>query len=136
MLSNSLLEREAFTYKRKRRLERHVKARTKKRIELLSIISLGLMILVTFHIVYSMYISSNSKDLGFSVEHNFTTGFSSNNKLLRVQKMSLIYFDGETAIVEASGLAKNPPHKTTTVKGSFKKNQDNSWYLEKYLSMD
>ena len=47
--------------------------------------------------------------------------------------MSLIYCDGETAVVEASGLSKIPPHKTTSVKGSFKKDNNKSWNLEKFL---
>ena len=70
------------------------------------IISLGLITIVSFFITHDLYISSNSKDLGFAVEYNFTSGFSSESKLLRVQKMSLIYSDGETAVVEASGLSK------------------------------
>jgi len=45
--------------------------------------------------------------------------------------MSLIYCDGETAIVEASGLSKNEPHKNISLKGSFKKNNNKSWSLEK-----
>jgi len=100
------------------------------------IISLALIIITSYFITNKLYISSNSKDLGFAVEYNLTTGFSSENKLLRVQKMSLLYFDGETAVVEASGLSKTSPHKTTSVKGSFKKDANKSWILEKLLHSD
>ena len=100
------------------------------------IISLGLIIITSLFITHNIYITSNSKDLGFAVEYNLTTGLSSENKLLRVQKMSLVYCDGETAVVEASGLAKTPPHKITSVKGSFKKDNNKSWNLEKILLSD
>jgi hypothetical protein len=127
-------ELESFVYKRKRRLKRHVAERTKRKRVLFLSTSLTLIIISAFLITYNIYLSKSSKDLGFAVEHNFTTGFSSDIKLLRVQKMSLIYYDGETAIVEASGLSKDPPHKNTTVKGTFKKDGNKSWYLEKNLS--
>lgn len=134
MINDLLFERSPVIYKKKRRLERHIKARAKRKKMLFLIISLGLIIIFSFSITYNMYICNNSKDLGFAVEHNFTTGFLSKNKLLRVQKMSLIYSDGENAIVEAYGLAKAPPHKSTSIKGSFKKDSNNSWYLEKFMS--
>lgn len=133
MINDLPLEKTSFIYKRSRRLERHIKARAKRRKTLSLVISLGLIITSSSFIAYKTYIHSNSKNLGFAVEHSFTTGFSSEYKLLRVQKMSLIYYDDETAIVEASGLAKAPPHKSTSIKGSFKKDSDNSWYLEKFM---
>ena len=48
--------------------------------------------------------------------------------------MSLIYCDGETAVVEASGLSKSEPHKSLSLKGSFKKDTNKSWYLEKIFT--
>ena len=134
MINNLQLQKEFHVYKKKRRLERNIIIRAKRRSILSLIISLGLITIASFFITHSMYISSNSKDLEFAVEYNFTTGFSSGNKLLRVQKMSLIYCDGETSIVEASGLSKNEPHKTVSIKGSFRKDSNKSWYLEKIFT--
>lgn len=134
MINNLPLQREPFVYRRKRRLERSNLIKSRKKNLASLIISLGLIIVASFFITHNLYISSNSKDLGFAVEHNLTTGFSSENKLLRVQKMSLIYCDGETAVVEASGLSKVKPHKTITVKGSFKKDKSKTWYLEKIFT--
>lgn len=134
MINNLPLQREPFVYKKKRRLERSNIIKSRKKALASLIISLGLIIVASFFITHNIYISSNSKDLGFAVEYNLTTGFSSENKLLRVQKMSLIYYDGETAVVEASGLSKNQPHKTVSVKGSFKKDNNKTWYLEKIFT--
>ena len=136
MLDNTLLEEELFIYKkrRQRRVKRHAALRKKRKLLLSLIISLGLIIIASFFITRDIYISSSSKDLGFAVEYNFTNGFSSENKLLRVQKMSLIYNDGETAVVEASGLSKASPHESTSIKGSFKKDDNKSWYLEKIFT--
>jgi len=136
MGNTASLQIEAFVYKKRRRLERNILLRSRKKNMLFIVISLGLIIITSFSITKKLYISSNSKDLGFAVEYNFTTGFSSENKLLRVQKMSLLYFDGETAVVEASGLSKTHPHKTTSIKGSFKKDKNKSWFLEKFLLSD
>jgi hypothetical protein len=136
MINNLQLEKETFVYKKRRRLERKIILKSKRRVILSVIIYFGLITIVSFFITYNIYIYNNSKDLGFAVEYNFTSRFSSENKLLRVQKMSLVYCDGETAIVEASGLSSNTPHKNTSVTGSFKKNTNKSWYLEKFLLSD
>lgn len=134
MINNLPLQREPFVYKKTRRLERSNIIKSRKKTLASLIISLGLIIIASFFITHNLYISSNSKDLGFAVEYNFTTGFSSENKLLRVQKMSLVYYDGETAVVEASGLSKTTPHKNISVKGSFKKDKTKTWYLEKLFT--
>ena len=136
MGNTASLQIESFVYKKRRRLERNILLRSRKKNMLFIVISLGLIIITSFSITKKLYISSNSKDLGFAVEYNFTTGFSSENKLLRVQKMSLLYFDGETAVVEASGLSKTHPHKTISIKGSFKKDKNKSWFLENFLLSD
>ena len=134
MINNLQLQKEAFVYRKKRRFERNIKIRAKRRVILSLIISIGLITTASFFTTHNLYVRSNSKDLGFAVEYNFTTGFSSENKLLRVQKMSLIYCDGETSVVEASGLSKNQPHKSVSIKGSFKKDKNKSWYLEKIFT--
>jgi len=134
MINNLQLQKESFFYRKNRRLKRNIKRRAKRRVMLSLVLSLGLIIIVSFLIAHNLYIFSNSKDLGFAVEYNFTSNFSSKSKLLRVQKMSLIYCDGETAVVEASGLSKNEPHKTISIKGSFRKTNNKSWYLEKIFT--
>lgn len=133
MISNMYVEAEAFVYKKRRRLERNIILKAKRKKILHLIISLTLIIITSFLLTRNLYVHNNSKDLGFAVEYNLTTGFSSENKLLRVQEMSLIYFDGDTAIVEASGLAKNPPHQTTSIKASFKKDINKCWILNNFL---
>lgn len=134
MVNNLQLQRESFVYKKRRRLERNIKKRAKRRAVLFLIISSVLITSTSFFITHNLYVCSNSKDLEFAVEYNFTTGFSSENKLLRVQKMSLIYSDGETSVVEASGLSKNEPHKNVSIKGSFRKDNNKSWHLEKIFT--
>ena len=134
MINNLQLQKEAFVYRKRRRFERNIKIRAKRKVMLSLMISIGLITTTSFFITHNLYVSSNSKDLAFAVEYNLTTGFSSENKLLRVQKMSLIYCDGETSVVEASGLSKNQPHKSVSIKGSFKKDKNNSWYLEKIFT--
>jgi len=136
MLNNIQLQEECFVYKRRRRrrLQKNITLRNKRKIILSLTISFGIIIITSFFMTRNIYISSNSKDLGFAVEYNFTTGSSSENKLLRVQKMSLLYSDGETAVVEASGLSKAAPHKNISIKGSFKKDDKKSWCLEKIFN--
>ena len=136
MTNNMYLEAEAFIYKKRRRLERNILLKSKRKKLFHLIISLGLISATSFFLTHNLYIHNNSKDLGFAVEYNLTTGFSSENKLLRVQQMSLTYFDGETAIVEASGLAKNPPHQITSIKASFKKDNNKCWIFENFLHSD
>ncbi|AOR22866.1 hypothetical protein [Clostridium taeniosporum] len=115
-------------YKRKKLKKKH------KRNVLISylyaFLILSTILLSSFIITKEIYIQKRCVDLAYSVEHYFTTGFNKNDKLLRVQEMSLIYSDGKNAIVEVSGLSKEEPHKETTLKGNFKKNKNNSWILE------
>ena len=134
MINNLQLQKESFVYRKKRRLKRNIKIKAKRRVLLSLIISIALITTTSFFIIHNLYVCSNSKDLEFAVEYNFTTGFSSENKLLRVQKMSLIYCDGETSVVEASGLSKDEPHKNVSIKGSFRKDKNKSWYLEKIFT--
>ena len=136
MGNTASLQIESFVYKKRRRLERSIMLRTRRKNVLFIIIALGIILIASFFITNKLYISSSCKDLGFAIEYNLTTGFSSENKLLRVQKMSLLYFDGETAVVEASGLSKTHPHKTISIKGSFKKDKNKSWFLENFLLSD
>ena len=48
---------------------------------------------------------------------------------MRVQHISLISKDNNTAIVEVSGLSKSKPHKSTLLTGTFTRNSDGIWKL-------
>lgn len=130
MVNNVSVERSTSIHRRSRRLKRSLRARAKIRACVFSIITLLIITITALLLARNYYISVKSTDLSYAVEYNFTRGLISKNKLLRVQKMSLIYSDGETAIVEASGLSKNEPHKSVSITGNFKKDNHKSWYLE------
>jgi len=95
----------------------------------LFIISISIIFITSFITIHNLYINTNCKDLYYSVEYNFTVGFTDKNKLMRVQHMSLISKDNTTAIVEVSGLSKTPPHKNTSFTGNFKKRSNGIWEL-------
>ena len=130
MVNNVSVERSTSIHRRSRRLKRSLRARAKIRARVFSIKTLLIITITALLLARNYYISVKSTDLSYAVEYNFTRGLISKNKLLRVQKMSLIYSDGETAIVEASGLSKNEPHKSVSITGNFKKDSHKSWYLE------
>ena len=115
-------------YKKQKLKKKHKKNAFKS--YLCAFLILSTLILLAFTITKEIYIQKRCVDLAYSVEHYFTDGFNKKNKLLRVQEMSLIYSDGENAVVEASGLSKEEPHKKTTLKGNFKKDKNNSWILD------
>lgn len=133
MVKSIPLEEIKLIHKKRKRLKEQIAVKSKRKIILSLTISLGLIISTSFLIADNLYLYTNSKDLEFVVEHNFTSGFSSENKLLRVQQMSLIYCDEDTAIVEAFGLSKEAPHKSTSIKGSFKRDNNNHWIFEKFV---
>ncbi|MBW6408624.1 hypothetical protein [Clostridium weizhouense] len=108
----------------KRKKKKLIKSYLRISLVLFAIISIG------FFTAKKLYIMNKCSDLAYSVEHNFTSGLSNKNKLLRVQEMDLIYSDGKTAVVEASGLSKSEPHKQTSLQGNFRKDKNNSWILE------
>lgn len=130
MIDNLYIQEQKIIPRRKRRINRRIKAKAKKRSMICMSFCLCIISLTAFFVARNSYISAKSTDLAYAVEYNFTHGFLSKNKLLRVQKMSLIYSDGESAVVEASGLSKEKPHKEVSVKGSFKKDSNKSWQLD------
>lgn len=130
MVNDLYVEHQKIIPRRKRRICRRMKAKSKLRSKIYLSLCLGTIVITSFFIARNSYISAKSTDLAYAVEYNFTHGFFSNDKLLRVQKMSLIYSDGETAVVEASGLAKKSPHQNTSITGSFKKDSHKSWHLD------
>lgn len=109
------------------RKERLKKRKRKARI----LLSIFIIILLTFSYgIWKLYKINKSKDLQYAVESTLTTG-NSDESLLRVQNITLVFNDNETAIIEASGLSKSEPHYSTTIKGYYKKGIMNSWKLEK-----
>lgn len=135
MIDNSCLEETNFIPKKRRkggrgRIKRKKIIKAKRRSKFFNIILLTAITISALITAYNFYISINCKDLSFAVEYYFTHGFSSKDKLLRVQTMSLINCDDTTAVVEAKGLSKTTPHKSISIKGNFKKGTGSSWYLE------
>lgn len=133
MVKNIPLEEINLIRKKRKRLQYRAIAKSKRKIMLSLLISLALIAATLFLAADNLYVYSNSKDLEFVVERNFTSGFSSENRLLRVQRISLVYYDTDTAIVEAFGLSKKAPHKSTSIKGSFKRDSNDRWVFEKFI---
>lgn len=134
MVDNSYMEKQKIIPRRKRRINRRIKAKAKKRFTFCMSLCLCTISLTAFFVARNSYISAKSTNLSYAVEYYFTHGFSSKDKLLRVQKMTLIYSDGTFAVVEASGLSKEEPHKEVSIRGSFKKDNYKSWYLDSIQS--
>lgn len=135
MINDSCLEQNNFIPKKRRkggrgRVKRKKLIKAQRRSTLFKIIFVTAVIFSSFIAAYNFYISMSCRDLSYAVEYYFTNGFSSKDKLLRVQTMSLINSDNNTALVEARGLSKSKPHKSISIKGNFKKSTSSSWYLE------
>ncbi len=91
-------------------------------------ISMFIIIFTAFYTGRYTYITLNSKDLFYAVEYNLTHGHNS-KQLMRVQNLTLISKNHTTAVVEATGLSQSVPHKTITIRASFK-NCHNLWQLD------
>lgn len=135
MVNDSCLEQKNFIPKKRRkggrgRIKRKKIIKAKRRSVFFNIIFLIAIVITALITAFNFYISINCKDLSFAVEYYCTHGFSSKDKLLRVQTISLINCDNDTAVVEAQGLSKSMPHKSISIKGNFKKGIGSSWYLE------
>lgn len=133
MMNDNLLYLKKYSTNYKKNKKSKSRLVSSKNLNLLPSICLIIIILTAMFITRTKYICNNSKNLQFAVEYNLTTGFSSKNKLLRVQTMSLISSDEESAIIEAFGLSKSAPHKSTIIRASFKRDNDRTWYLDKIL---
>ena len=134
MVNNLYIEEQKIIPRRNRRITRRMRAKAKKKSAICMTLCLIIITLTAFFVARDSYISAKSMDLSYSVEYNFTHGFLSKDKLLRVQRMSLIYSDGESAVVEVFGLAKEEPHKEVSIKGNFKKDSHKSWHLDSVQS--
>jgi len=115
------------SYKRKK--SQLYKTKFKKRKQKFIIALLFLSFIIFSFLTYKIYRQIRCKDLQYAVEYTLTSG-NSENRLLRVQHITLKYNDNKTVIVEVSGLSKKAPHKETTITGTFKKNSFNFWNLE------
>ena len=105
------------------------KLKRKKKKRMQRIIAIISFLAVTAILTYVLYKKYKYTDLQYAVETSLTNG-KGDVSLLRVQNISLVFNDTDMAIVEASGLSKNAPHSTTTLKGYYKKDFLNSWKLE------
>ena len=102
----------------------------------LTVILLSLLcIFIISFIIRSVYIKSCCKELDFAVEHYLTSN-NSDDCLVRVKTMNLVFSDKDKAVVQAFGLSKKEPHSMIGVEGHFKKNNSNSWKLESTYSIE
>lgn len=108
------------------RMARLKKQRKKRRITLLVC---GVLIIGIGFLSYKLYIKNKCKDLGYAVEH-YLTSKKADDRLLRVQNMTLVFSDNNTAIVKAYGLSSEEPHAKSAVEGMFRKDSLDSWTLE------
>ena len=136
MINNLYIEEQKTIPRRKRRINRRIRAKARQRSMIYMSLCLCIISLTAFFVARNSYISTKSTDLAYAVEYNFTHGFLSKDRILRVQKMTLIYSDGESAVVEASGLSKEKPHKQVSLKGSFKRDSNKSWHLDSIQSLN
>lgn len=111
--------------KRKVRLKQR-----RKRFFLASIVFLG-VIIISSTLIYKSYINSKCKDLSYAINYSLTTEGEKDQRLLDIKQSSLVFQDDDTAIVEASGFAKEKPHSNTSIKGYFKKTSSGVWKLNK-----
>lgn len=116
-------------YNRRKLKQQQLKRKFKIRRLYTLAISISIIIAISFG-CFKLFLTTQCKDLTYAVEHYMTKGGDKSLKLLRVKNMTLIFSDGNSAVVEVSGLGKNDPHATTLIKGHYKKNSFDSWVLE------
>ncbi|MDO5038709.1 hypothetical protein [Clostridium sp.] len=113
--------------KRNRRLtrrEKYIRMQKRRRTFFILILSISLITVFTTKKVYA-YIKC--QDISSAVEYIMTSNID--NALLRVQTMKLKFSDGNSAVVEISGLSKNKPHESLKVECHLKYS-NNHWKLE------
>ena len=101
----------------------------RKRRKIKTIIIVVLLVAISSFIIRELYLNNECKDLYYSANYNLTSTFS-NEKLMRVNNMTLIFSDNETAMVDAYGLSTESPHKTIGIRGRFLKSPSGTWELE------
>ena len=121
-----MIKQKTARNKRVRRIDRFNKKKKRRRI--VAIIFLFLISIVGYSL-WQLYNKNQRKDLQYAVEQSLTSG-NEDERLLRVQNISLTYNDSEAAVVLVSGLSKKEPHVSTKIKGCFRKGFMDSWELE------
>ena len=114
------------TYPKKRAKKRQL---SNLRSNMYKKIYIASIIFVSFLSSYNTYININCRDLYYSIEYNLTQGFPSNERLFRIQDISIIESKNNTKIVNVSGLSKKAPHKTISIIANFKK-ENGIWVLK------
>lgn len=87
------------------------------------------LIFIVASSLWQLYNKNQRKDLQYAVEQSLTSG-NEDERLLRVQNISLLFNDSDAVVVEVVGLSKKEPHAITKIKASFRKGFMNSWDLE------
>ncbi|MDD6795104.1 MAG: hypothetical protein PUE01_06830 [Clostridiaceae bacterium] len=116
--------------RRNKKVTRKEKLKKRRRKARILIGIIFLLILTLSYGIWKLYKLNKSRDLQYAIESTLTSG-NDKESLLRVQNITLVFNDNETAIIEASGLSKEKPHYSTTIKGYYKKGIMDSWKLEK-----
>lgn len=88
-----------------------------------------MFLLGTGFLIKNIYIKFKCTDLQYAIEYYLTSG-RDDNRLMRVQTITLVFSDNDSAIVQAFGLRKDKPHSQIGVEGHFSKGHLNSWKLE------
>lgn len=99
----------------------------KKKRRRLALLIIALIIALTALTAKNVFAYVKCQDISTAVEYLMTTNVA--NALLRVQTMELKFSDGDTAVVDASGLSKEKPHQSRKVECHLRK-KNNSWKLE------
>lgn len=111
-------------------LTRGQRLKKKRKRKKIITITIALTLIVICSLIFrEIYLKNECKDLYYSANYNLTSRFN-NDKLMRVNNMTLIFSDTETAMVEAYGLSTQSPHKTIGIKGRFIKSSSGTWELE------
>lgn len=119
-----MIKQETARNLRARRIDRFKK---KKLIRLR--IFLLILIFIASYSLWQLYNRNQRKDLQYAVEQSLTSG-NDDDRLLRIQNISLLFNDSDAAVVEVVGLNKKNPHATIRIKACFRKGFMNSWELE------
>jgi len=112
-----------------KRISRVDKSNRKKKKKIRITIIFLIFISIVGYLLWQLYNKNQRKDLQYAVEQSLTSG-NEDERLLRVQNISLTYNDSEAAVVLVSGLSKKEPHVSTKIKGCFRKGFMDSWELE------
>ncbi|SHF02019.1 exported protein [Clostridium fallax] len=115
---------------KKMRMTRSRRSKIMKRRRIITYTS-AIIFVITFIIsIRLIYVNSKCKDLYYATEYYMTTYPFNNSKVLDVQAMNLVFSDGNSAVVEVTGMHPKAPHPKTMYKAYFEKNKSDKWTLE------